>query len=392
VIIVIRRLLCLVLLALGAATGLAPALAAQGDPVVVVPITGTVDEGMASVVQRAVRAAHERHARAIVLDVDTAGGLATAAIQIHDALVSSDVPVYAYISQRAWAAGALIAKSAAKIEMAPGSSIGVVEPVMTADDATRVHLAGGIAPTQHDALEAFGLGGAPIVSADYSFGEMLARFATNPQISGILLAIGMLGLLIEMQTLHGIAGTIGVAALALFFGTHVYAGFSSSFVIALAIAGVIGILFELHVLPGHGVAGILGLLALFGSIVLAFGAPFVFVAVQSLAIAVVLTALLFVVATRIFPENAFMRRLVFTGVQGPEYVASTPNTFELIGHSGTAYSYLRPAGVAVVDGRRIDVLTEGEFVTAGTAVRVTRIEGSRIFVKPIDFARETGGS
>jgi len=87
-----------------------------------------------------------------------------------------------------------------------------------------------------------------------------------------------------------------------------------------------------------------------------------------------------------------MRRLVFTGVQGPEYVASKPSRFELIGHSGTAYSYLRPAGVALVDGRRIDVLTEGEFVTAGTAVRVTRIEGSRIFVKPIDFARETGGS
>jgi membrane-bound serine protease (ClpP class) len=438
---VIRRFLCLVLLALGAVAGLAPALAAPGDPVVLVPITGTVDEGMAHLVQRAVQTAHERHARAIVLDVNTFGGLVTSATEIRDALLDSDVPVYAYVSQRAWSAGALITLAASKIEMAPGSSIGAAEPIpksiktvsalraefestatrnhrdariaggmvdaaldvppyksagailsLTADDAARAHFVDGIAPTQSAALATFGLAGAPTVAADYSFGEMIARFATNPQVSGILLAIGMLGLLLEMQTLHGIAGTIGIGAFALFFGAHVYAGFSTSLVLALAVAGVIGILFELHVLPGHGVAGILGVVALLCSIVLAFGIPSIFVAVQALAIAIVLTAICFVFATRIFPENAFMRRLVFTGVQGPDYVASSPSRYELIGHTGTAYSYLRPAGVAVVDGRRIDVLTEGEFVTAGTAVRVTRVEGARVFVKPIEFARETGGT
>jgi membrane-bound serine protease (ClpP class) len=43
---------------------------------------------------------------------------------------------------------------------------------------------------------------------------------------------------------------------------------------------------------------------------------------------------------------------------------------------------LRPAGVATIGGRRVDVLTEGEFVNAGTPVRVTRVEGARIFVQP----------
>jgi membrane-bound serine protease (ClpP class) len=43
---------------------------------------------------------------------------------------------------------------------------------------------------------------------------------------------------------------------------------------------------------------------------------------------------------------------------------------------------LRPAGVASIDGRRIDVLTSGEFINAGTPVRVTRVEGARIFVEP----------
>jgi len=437
---VIRRLLCLALLGLGTVTGLGPAFAASGDQVVVVPITGTVDEGMAHLVERAVRTAHDRHARAIVLDVNTFGGLVSAATEIRDALLDSDVPVYAYVSQRAWSAGALITLSASKIAMAPGSSIGAAEPIpktvktvsalrgefeataarnhrnpkiagamvdatldvppykaagailtLTADDAARARFVDAVTPTMHAAFARFGLGGASFVTADYSFGEQLARFATNPEISGILLAIGMLGLLVEMQTLHGIAGTIGVAALALFFGTHVYAGFSNAFVLALAMAGVLGILFELHVLPGHGIAGTLGLIALAASIVLAFGFAFVFVAVQALAIAIVLTAIFFVLATRVYPENAFMRRLVFVGVQGPDYVASL-NHRDLVGQTGVASSYLRPAGMATIDGQRIDVLTEGDFVTAGTAVRVTRVEGARIFVKPIETPYETGGS
>jgi membrane-bound serine protease (ClpP class) len=262
---------------------------------------------------------------------------------------------------------------------------------LTADDAARAHFVDAVEPTMHAAFARFGLGEATTVTAEYTLGEQIARIATDPQISGILLAIGMLGLLIEMQTLHGIAGTIGVAALALFFGTHVYAGFSNGFVVALALAGVLGILFELHVLPGHGIAGTLGLLALVASIVLAFGFAFVYVAIQALAIAIVLTVVFFILATRVYPENAFMRRLVFAGVQGPDYVASA-NHRDLVGQTGIAASYLRPAGMATIDGRRIDVLTEGDFVTAGTPVRVTRVEGARIFVKPIPTPYETGGS
>jgi membrane-bound serine protease (ClpP class) len=188
-------------------------------------------------------------------------------------------------------------------------------------------------------------------------------------------------LLIEMQTLHLVAAVAGVAALTLFFGSHVFVGTSDSFVVCLAVIGLIGMLLELHVLPGHGVAGILGLLALLTAIVLAFGLPFAVVTAQSLAIAIVLTVVVFWFAVRLFPENAFMHRLAFTGVQGREYVAA-PDRRALIGHAGFATSYLRPAGYAAIDGQKVDVLTEGEFVAAGTPVVVTRVEGARIFVRP----------
>jgi membrane-bound serine protease (ClpP class) len=96
----------------------------------------------------------------------------------------------------------------------------------------------------------------------------------------------------------------------------------------------------------------------------------------------VLSILCFGIVARIHPENAFMRRLVFVGAQGPDYVASLDH-HTLVGRDGIASSYLRPAGVATIDGQRVDVLTEGDFVPAGSAVTVTRVEGARIFVRPV---------
>ncbi len=405
-------------------------------PVVVIPITGTVDDGMAHLVERSVDEANRTNARAILLSVNSPGGLVSSAFRIRDALFSAQEPVDAYVAQRAYSAAALITLSANRIIMAPGASIGAAEPVeaggtvppsdkiisalrgefestaerthhspqiagamvdknaslpqykragmvltLNTDDAVRAGVAEGTAPDLNAALAQLKLAGAPLVTQSYSFGEMLARFATDPVVSGLLLTLGMLGLLIEMQTLHGIAGIIGVGALALFFGTHVYAGFSNDFVVALAVVGLIGILWELHVVPGHGLPGILGAGALLVAVLLAFGLPFLFVGVETIATAIVLTVIGFTLTVRAVPQNAWAQRLALSAAQGPEYVTSS-DFGALRGRAGTATSYLRPAGIASIDGRRIDVLTAGEFIAAGTPIRVVRVEGARIFVEP----------
>ncbi|MBV8355359.1 MAG: ATP-dependent Clp protease proteolytic subunit, partial [Candidatus Eremiobacteraeota bacterium] len=265
-----------VLVLLGALGWLGALVGAQtpaGGEVVVIPIEGTIDAGMEHLVRRAVAQAHDDRAKAILLDVNTFGGLVDAATNIRDALFASDVPVYAYVSKRAWSAGALVTLSARKIVMAPGSSIGAAEPIpktpktvsalraefestaqregrdpriaagmvdaslvvpgyksagailsLTAQEAKGAHFADAVAASEDEAQADLGLRGARLVSPQYTLGEQVARFATNPEVSGLLLSLGFLGLLIEMQTLHGIAGAIGVGALALFFGTHVYAG------------------------------------------------------------------------------------------------------------------------------------------------------------------------
>jgi membrane-bound serine protease (ClpP class) len=423
-------------LLLGGLAGVAGASSID-RPVVVVPITGTVDDGMAHLVERSVDEANRSNARAILLEVNSPGGLVSSAFRIRDALFSAQEPVDAYVSQRAYSAAALITLSASHIIMAPGASIGAAEPVeaggtvppsdkiisalrgefestaerthhspqiagamvdknaslpqykrsgmvltLNTDDAVRAGVAEGTATTLDAALADLRLAGAPLVSQSYSFGETLARFATDPVVSGLLLTLGMLGLLIEMQTLHGIAGIIGVGALALFFGSHVYAGFSNDFVVALAVIGLVGILWELHVVPGHGLPGILGAGALLVAVLLAFGLPFLFVGVETIATAIVLTVIGFTLTVRAVPQNAWAHRLALSAAQGPEYVTST-DFGALRGRAGTATSFLRPAGIASIDGRRIDVLTAGEFIAAGTPIRVVRVEGARIFVEPL---------
>ena len=423
-------------LLLGGLAGIAGASSID-RPVVVVPINGTVDDGMAHLVERSVDEANRTNARAILLTVNSPGGLVSSAFRIRDALFSAQEPVDAYVSQRAYSAAALITLSANRIIMAPGASIGAAEPVeaggavppsdkiisalrgefestaerthhspqiagamvdknaslpqykrsgmvltLNTDDAVRAGVAEGTATTLDAALADLKLAGAPLVTQSYSFGETLARFATDPVVSGLLLTLGMLGLLIEMQTLHGIAGIVGVGALALFFGSHVYAGFSNDFVVALAVIGLIGILWELHVVPGHGLPGILGAGALLVAVLLAFGLPFLFVGVETIATAIVLTVIGFTLTVRAVPQNAWAQRLALSAAQGPEYVTST-DFGALRGRAGTATSFLRPAGIASIDGRRIDVLTAGEFIAAGTPIRVVRVEGARIFVEPL---------
>jgi membrane-bound serine protease (ClpP class) len=150
----------------------------------------------------------------------------------------------------------------------------------------------------------------------------------------------------------------------------------------LAILGLLGILWELHVVPGHGVPGILGVSALVVAALLAFGLPFLLIGIETLATAIVLTVIGFSLVVRAVPQNAWAQRLALAAAQGPDYVASS-DFRGLRGRSGTAATYLRPAGIASIDGHRVDVLTAGEFIAQGTPIKVVRVEGARVFVEPV---------
>ena len=72
-----------------------------------------------------------------------------------------------------------------------------------------------------------------------------------------------------------------------------------------------------------------------------------------------------------------------TQADDPGYHASTEGLAALLDAAGRTLTPLRPGGVAQIAGRRVDVVTRGEFVEAGTAVKVIEVEGNRVVVRAV---------
>ena len=70
------------------------------------------------------------------------------------------------------------------------------------------------------------------------------------------------------------------------------------------------------------------------------------------------------------------------------YVSGPESEHGLTGRAGVAVSPLRPAGIAEIDGTRIDVVSDGSFIEAGTGIEVTRVDGNRIVVRRVSSLQE----
>ena len=167
----------------------------------------------------------------------------------------------------------------------------------------------------------------------------------------------------------------------LYFGGGILAGISGWEAALLFIVGLALLLVEVFILPGFGIAGVLGLAALFGSIFLSTPDPAT--AIKSLVIAIIGAAILIFVVFRFTPGRRVFNRLVLNMGEAPElgYVAAKPGLKELMGKTGVAKTTLRPSGTAEFDGTSADVVTSGEFIPEGTSIIVINVEGMRVIVK-----------
>jgi membrane-bound serine protease (ClpP class) len=78
-----------------------------------------------------------------------------------------------------------------------------------------------------------------------------------------------------------------------------------------------------------------------------------------------------------FPDSRLAKMFISSQVSG-EIGTERP---ELLERTGTALTPLRPAGTAVIDGKRVDVVTEGQMIERGTPVHVIAVEGLRVVVR-----------
>ena len=89
---------------------------------------------------------------------------------------------------------------------------------------------------------------------------------------------------------------------------------------------------------------------------------------------------------RTLPRFSVFRTLVLNAqTQAAEgYVsASTEYDTELLGLQGVTLTELRPVGIGMFDGRRLDIITEGQFIQSQAAVKIVSAHGSRIVVRPM---------
>jgi len=78
------------------------------------------------------------------------------------------------------------------------------------------------------------------------------------------------------------------------------------------------------------------------------------------------------------------KRLVLRNEQRADdgYVAADDTLGALVGSTGTVVAALRPAGKADIDGKRVDVVSDSEFIARDTPVTVVEVEGGRVVVRP----------
>ena len=435
----VRRLLFIAALAVCAA----PA-AGQGPVVYRVPVTGTIELGIAPFIKRAIAEAQAAGARAVILDVNTLGGRVDAALAIIDAISAATVPVYAFVDPRAISAGALISISTDSVFMiadatigastvvdAEGSKVsekaqsvmraqfralaerrgldprigeamvdetiaiaGVVEEgkllTLTAREAERVGY--GIEVTGFDdILGRLGIAGAEIVRPQPNWAEGLVRFLSHPLVAPILLSLGVLGLVIEIKTpSFGLAGIVGLASLGAFFGSHLIIGLAGWEEVILLGAGLIALGIEVFVVPGFGIAGVISIACIGTAVFLALLGSLPTWADVARASGILATSIGIVGATiylvvRNLPTSDRWRGIFLrTASAATEGYVSGDFRDDLLGLVGVALTDLHPGGTVQLGDERLDVVTEGDYVQRGTHVRILRSEGYRLVVKSLD--------
>ncbi len=409
-------------------------------------INSEIDLGLSPYISRVVSEANQAGAEAIIFRINTFGGRLDAATQIKDAILSSKILTIAFVNNRAISAGALIALSCNKIAMAPGSSIGAATVVnqsgekqsekyqsymrgemrstaekngrrediaqgmvderviikglvdstqlvtLTDEEARKYGIADTIVTDKEELLKAFNLENAQVITVTQNWAEDVVKFLNNPIVSSILILIGFFGVIAEIKTPGwGLPGTAGVIALLLFFGSSYILQLASILDIVLFIAGIVLLALEIFVIPGFGITGISGILLILLSIFLALTPNGPFFNYQNISIAIVqLTGalvgaliLIFLLAKFLPTTSAFNRLILADEEKADQGFVSYPSEKELLGAEGTALTTLRPAGSAEINGKRVDVVADWEYIERGKKIKVLRVEGIKVVVKEV---------
>lgn len=426
-----KRLFLILLLLLGAvALGLVPGGAAERT-VYTLKATGSVNPGLAEFIAQGIEAAEQAQAEALVIQLDTPGGLDTSMRQIVQDIVNAKLPVIVYVSPpggRAASAGLMITLAAPVAAMAPGTNLGAAHPVslgagkmdkvmgkkvvndmvayvrsladsrgrnadwaekavrksvsIPAAEAVKLKVVDLMADSLPDLLHKLQgrvvkvgqssrplqTAGARVVDLPEGLRVSILKRIADPNIAFVLMMIGLAGLYFELAHPGAILpGVLG--AMSLLLALYAFQALPVNFigVLLLALAFIFFIL-EIYV-TSFGLLTVAGVASLLmGAMMLFRGAGAAMGVAWSVLLPTVLIISLFFITIGALAVRAQLKRPL-TGMAG------------LVGERGTAATALTPAGRVFVHGEywQARSLTP---IPAGEPVEVVAVEGLQLLVRP----------
>lgn len=426
-------------------------LAQERAKVMVMEVKSEIDPRMLRYVKLALEHAERTKADYVIVEMDTYGGVLTDAKEIVDLIMHFKKPIWVYINSDAASAGALISIACDSIYMSPGASIGAATVVegaggqaapdkyqsymrsimrSTAEENGRdpriaegmvdekvvidsIKQAGKVITfTTTEALK-YGYCEAKVTSIDdilkrnkienyelayFKLGvaEKIIAIFLNPFISGLLILVIIGGIYFELQT-PGIGFPLFAAliALVLYLVPYYLNGLAEYWEILALFVGIILVILEIFVIPGFGMAGVLGIGMTVGSLVLIMlnndFFNFDFVPLGDIVVAMFATLggisggvlLLFFGGARLTQTKAFGRMALTDTQEKKEGYTSNFILVPMVGKTGTAFTVLRPSGKVMIEGQLYDAFTRGEYIEKEESIEVISSESSTLRVKKV---------
>ncbi len=423
--------------------------ATDSNTVFVFQIADEIAEPIWHNLQIAEEQAKEAGATTFIINLNTYGGGIIMADSIRTSILRSDIPVYVLINNNAASAGALISIACSKIFMTPGSTIGAAtvvtqagEPAIdkyqsyfrskmrataevtgrdpdiaeamvdqdieiegitkkgklltfTVTEAIRNGYCDGEVKDLQELLSKVHLSDAKIIHYQPTPVNLLISLLINPAVSGVLIMIMLGGIYFELQS-PGIGFPIaasGIAAL-IFFAPHYLQGMAENWEIILFVVGVLLLAAEILVIPGTGIAGILGFIFVITGLTLSMieNVQFDFSRVSLTGIytsfsvvifsMLVSTILMFILLPKLL-ESGRMGVMVLKAQQNIQdgFIGVETNLNQFIGQYGTVASDLRPSGKVLINNIPMDASSLGAYIEKGIPIIVVGTEGPQLIVK-----------
>lgn len=253
-------------------------------------------------------------------------------------------------------------------------------------------LSSGTLDSLGDVVKAMGFAGAKIVRVEPTGAEQLATWLTA--IGPLLLLAGIIGTYIEIKTPgFGLPGIVGIISFALYFLGGYVAGLSGLEWVVVFVIGLALFIAELFLFPGTLVIGFVGAGMMLAALVMAMvdfypGMPvlprfhLIRDSLLNVVLALAVSLLIMIVLSRYILKTPVFRRLVDQGASGVRStVTAAQAQSAMLGASGVALSNLRPGGKAQFGSAILDVISQGELVPRGSAVRIIGFSGREAVVE-----------